>query len=240
MVDEVDLVVERYGRRKVMGVDSRYNIMNAAVWQSLLEKQRALFKLFSAHLDTPISETTLLEIGCGSGANLVELIRLGFDPSNLIGNELLDDKLALARKSLPSGLSLYSGDATALDIPEESLDLVYQSTVFSSLLDDRFQQTLANNMWRWLKPGGAILWYDFIYNNPANPDVRGVPLNRIKALFPDATISTIRVTLAPPISRRVTKVHPSLYTLFALFPFLRTHVFCWIKKDGRALPFENN
>ena len=42
-----------------------------------------------------------------------------------------------------------------------------------------------------------------------------------------------RLTLAPPISRRVTKVHPALYTLFNLLPFLRTHVLGWIKKgDG--------
>ncbi|GAB2899218.1 class I SAM-dependent methyltransferase [Paralcaligenes ginsengisoli] len=231
MVDEVDLVVERYERRKAMGVDSRYNIINAAVWQALLEKQKALFRLLSAHLNTQISETTLLEIGCGSGSNLVELIRLGFDPSNLIGNELLDEKLALARKNLPNSVVLYPGDATSLNILDESLDLVYQSTVFSSLIDNEFQQDLANNMWRWVKPGGAILWYDFIYNNPSNPDVRGVSLKRVKTLFPEAKISTIRVTLAPPISRRVTKIHSSLYTLCNLFPFLRTHVFCWIQKN---------
>ena len=48
--------------------------------------------------------------------------------------------------------------------------------VFPSILDDSFQQKLADRMWALTKPGGGILWYDFIYNNPRNPDVRGVPL----------------------------------------------------------------
>jgi hypothetical protein len=74
----------------------------------------------------------------------------------------------------------------AAPVPAGSQDLVLQSTVFSSLLDDAFQQRLAEAMWRWLKPGGAVLWYDFTVDNPRNPDVRGVPLARVRALFPQA------------------------------------------------------
>jgi hypothetical protein len=86
-------------------------------------------------------------------------------------------------------------------------------------------------MWFWLKPGGAIFWYDFIYNKPSNSDERGIPLKRVRELFPDAKINVRRVTLALPISRRVCKIHPNLYHIFNAFPFLRTHVLCWIEKD---------
>ncbi len=77
-----------------------------------------------------------------------------------------------------------------------SLDIVLVSTVFSSLLDDAYQQRLADAMWRWLKPGGAVLWYDFTVDNPRNADVRGVPLRRVRALFPQALMRHRRVTLA--------------------------------------------
>jgi hypothetical protein len=41
--------------------------------------------------------------------------------------------------------------------------------------------------------------------------------------------------LAPPIALRVCRIHPSLYGLFNAFPFLRTHVLCWIgKREGRG------
>lgn len=98
-------------------------------------------------------------------------------------------------------------------------------------LDDDFQQQLANKMWNWLRPGGSVLWYDFVYDNPNNPDVRGVPIRRIKSLFPGKIIVK-KITLAPPISRLVCRVHPAGYRFFNLFPFLRTHVLCWITKGS--------
>ena len=76
-------------------------------------------------------------------------------------------------------LCLLGGDAPRADITAGSQDLVMQCTVFSSILDDALQQRLAEAMWSWLKPGGAVLWYDFIVDNPRNRDVRGVPMGRV-------------------------------------------------------------
>jgi hypothetical protein len=66
---------------------------------------------------------------------------------------------------------LIPGDASTLTLPPQSARLVLQSTVFSSLLDDAFQQRLADAMWSWVAPGGGVLWYDFTVDNPRNPDV---------------------------------------------------------------------
>jgi len=173
----------------------------------------------------------MLEIGCGGGGNLLELLRMGFNPENLVANELLPDRVTLARKNLPAACQVLEGDATKLGFEESSFDIVYQSTVFTSLLNDQFKQALAKKMWSWVKPGGGVIWYDFIYNNPKNTDVRGVPVKEIKKLFSDGSVFIKRVTLAPPISRRVTRLHPAMYHLFNSAPFLRTHVLCWIQKD---------
>jgi ubiquinone/menaquinone biosynthesis C-methylase UbiE len=127
-------------------------------------------------------------------------------------------------------VALFEGDATQLDLAPASFDIVFASTVFSSLLDEAFQQRLADTMWRWVKPGGGVLWYDFTVNNPRNVDVRGVPLVRVRALFPQGRLQHERVTLAPPIARAVTRVHPSLYTVCNLVPLLRSHVLCWVQK----------
>jgi len=148
----------------------------------------------------------------------------------LTGVELLAARHAMARAALPSTVTLVEGDATVLELPPASQDIVLVSTVFSSLLDDAFQQRLAERIWHWTRPGGGVLWYDFTIDNPRNPDVRGVPLRRVRKLFPEASIEAERVTLAPPIARVVSRWHPSLYTLLNSLPMLRTHVLAWLAK----------
>ena len=78
--------------------------------------------------------------------------------------------------------------------------------------------------------GGAVLWHDFVYDNPRNPDVRAVPLARVRALFPAAQVQAQRVTLAPPIGRAACRVSPALYPLLNAVALLRTHVLCTLAK----------
>ena len=99
----------------------------------------------------------VLEVGCGSGANLLELIELGADPTRLVGNELLANRLTAASARLPASVRLLAGDASQLDLPAASFDIVYQSTVFSSILDNGLQASLAQRMWDLVKPGGGSL-----------------------------------------------------------------------------------
>jgi SAM-dependent methyltransferase len=208
-------------------------MLNPDVWQTVQERQRAMLRLF-AHLGWRDLETRrVLEVGCGTGGNLLELLRFGFAPRNLAGIELLPDRFAQAMQALPSGVTLMQGDAAIARFPDESEDIVLQSTVFSSLLDAPFQWRLAQAMWRWVRPGGGVLWYDFTVNNPRNPDVRGVSVARIRELFPQGRLQAQRLTLAPPIARRVCAVHPGLYGVFNALPPLRTHVLAWIEKPAQ-------
>ena len=228
---EVQGVIERYARRKP---GSLYSILRPEVILSTQELQRAiLFMLASVcgYAADDLRNLKLVDVGCGYGGHLLDFLRFGFAPQNLRGVELLPDRAAAARTVLPRGIEVHEGDANLADVAPASQDVVFQSVVFSSLLDAIFQQQLADRMWSWVRPGGGILWYDFTMNNPRNPDVRGVPLKRVRALFPDGTIHARRITLAPPIARRVVQLHPSLYALFNGMPLLRTHVLCWIAKS---------
>jgi SAM-dependent methyltransferase len=227
--DEARAVAQRYARRADAG---RYDPRRPEVWQERQARQRALLALLARHRPGPLSALDLFEVGCGHGDNLLELVQLGFDPARLVANELLPARAAAARARLPAAVALHEGDAAALGLPDASFDLVLQSTVFSSLLDEAFQQRLADRMWRWLRPGGAVVWYDFTWDNPRNPDVRGVPLARVRQLFPAGTIDARRVTLAPPLARAVVRWHPGLWRLLHLLPPLRTHVLAWIAKPA--------
>lgn len=228
-MDETELVRERYARRRG-AAERMWSGFEPAVYLPVQEKERALIRWIRECDIAPLETRRLLEVGCGTGDDLLLLVRLGFDPSNMTGCELLEERARGARHRLPVALHVECADAAALDLPDGSFDVVMQSTVFTSLLDDGFQRRLADRMWALTRPGGGVLWIDFLYDNPRNPDVRGVSLARIRELFPQAQAQHWRISLAPPINRRVTRLHPSLYGLFNAIPMLRTHVLCWLKK----------
>ncbi len=230
-MSESEEIIRRYERRKLIPED-RYSPLNASTYMSEQEKERALIKLIKCEKLEPLGNKRLLEIGCGTGINLLQLIRLGFQSSNLFANDILAERLTEARKRLPNQVSFFEGDILNQNFEDESFDIVLQSMVFSSILDTEFRKKLAQKMWHWTRPGGGILWYDFIYNNPRNKDVKGVSLSEIRELFPLQNINIYRLTLAPPISRFLTKVHPFLYSVFNSLYFLRTHVLCFIKKSN--------
>ncbi|PVY56445.1 MULTISPECIES: bifunctional 2-polyprenyl-6-hydroxyphenol methylase/3-demethylubiquinol 3-O-methyltransferase UbiG [unclassified Simplicispira] len=227
-LDEPQAIAERYTRRTAH--DDRYSFLRPEVCLGVQERQRVILQLLRQKGITDLAQLRLLELGCGTGANLLEFLRMGCAPQHLAGIELLPDRYAQARHMLPAAVRLQQGDALLADVPHASQEVVLLSTVFSSVLDQGFQQRLAATLWQWLRPGGAVLWYDFTYNNPSNPDVRGVPLRRVQALFPQGRITSWRVTLAPPLARAVVRVHPALYGLFNSMPWLRTHILCWIEK----------
>jgi SAM-dependent methyltransferase len=231
---ELAAVAERYARRDAQ--DPRYSPLRPEVRRELHGRQAALlaFLARSALLQQAggLHRLRLAEVGCGNGSNLLDLLRFGFAPEHLTGLELLPDLAAAARHQLPAALPIVEGDASAAPLAPASQDLVLASTVFSSLLDDAFQQRLADAMWRWLRPGGAVVWYDFTWDNPRNPDVRGVPLARVRALFPHGRVQHRRLTLAPPLARALARVHPALLPLFDAVPLLRTHVMAWIEKPA--------
>ena len=229
--DETAAVAARYARR---GSADRYSMLQPDVWQAVQERQRAMLRLFARLGWQDLAALRVLEVGCGAGGNLLELLRLGFAAQHLAGAELLPDRLAQARAVLPTAVALHAGDASQLAIAPGSQHIVLQSTVFSSLLDDVFQQQLAAAMWRWIAPDGGVLWYDFTVNNPRNRDVRGVPLARVQALFPQAVATACKLTLAPPIARAVCRLSPALYPVFNALPLLRTHVLVWLQKPALA------
>ena len=227
---ELDAIERRYARRQRDGLSMLYNVLDPANYMLLQERERRLIGWLRRSGLGPAEKIRLLEVGCGNGANLLQFLRLGFSPENLVGNELLPDRVAAARRRLPAGVCVLSGNAADLSLAPGSFDVVFQSTVFTSILDERLQTLLASRMWDLARPGGGVLWYDFVFDNPRNPDVRGIPVQRVRNLFPESRPKVWRLTLAPPIARRVTRVSPALYTLFNSVPWLRTHVLCWLSK----------
>ena len=146
-MSESEEIIRRYERRKLIPED-RYSPLNASTYMSEQEKERALIKLIKREKLEPLGNKRLLEIGCGSGINLLQLIRLGFQPSNLFANDILAERLIEAKKRLPNQVSFFEGDILSQNFDDESFDIVFQSMVFSSILDSDFKEKLSQKMWR--------------------------------------------------------------------------------------------
>jgi SAM-dependent methyltransferase len=229
---ESDAIRERYARRAAADVARRYGPFQPDDLLRAQANERALVALLRSRNLTSVGGLSVLEIGCGEGISLLQLIRLGFDPARMVGNDLREDALEAAGRILPASVRFVAGEASVADFGGDRFDIVAQSTVFSSILDPALQGAVAERMWSLTRPGGAVLWYDLALDNPWNPDVRGVPLARVRTLFPEAAITARRVTLAPPIARAAARVHAALYRLLDAMPWLRSHLLCWIARPG--------
>ncbi|MCK6414124.1 MAG: methyltransferase domain-containing protein [Giesbergeria sp.] len=226
---ETRAVQARYARRDSEADANRYSLYaNAAALQAQQERLRAMAHLWRAHGWANLADRPLLEVGCGSGGNLLDLLRLGATPTQLTGIELLPERAAAARAVLPGGVAVLEGDACAAPVEAASQQAVLAFTVFSSLLDPGYRQQFAQTLWRWVAPGGGVLVYDFVVNNPHNPDVRKVPPDELRILFPDARLHALRLTLAPPLARRLPAA--LIAPAARLAPFLRTHRLTWAVK----------
>lgn len=176
---------------------------------------------FSGNCDKKV-----LEIGAGFGKNLLWFNYIGIPKENLFANEPDETRLLELRKILPEK-NIYAGNAETLR-SETKFDIILQSTVFTSVLNESTKQTIAQKMMESLNRDGIILWYDFKYNSPGNKQVKGIKRNEIKLLFHTASeINFFNTTLLPPLARKL----GSWYNLLNfLFPFLRTHIVAVIKK----------
>lgn len=222
-MSEADRILEELRRREREIPADFYSLDRPANRFLRHGQERALRQALEAL--GPLAEKRVLEVGCGSG-NWLERLR---GAKSLAGIDLDPGRAARAAARFP-GADIRAGDASRLPWESGSFDLVLQSTVFSSILDPGMRKAVASEMLRVLAPDGAILWYDFFVDNPANPHVRGVRRREIEALFPGCRISLRRATLAPPLARRIVPLSWTLASLLESLRVLDTHFFGVIRR----------
>jgi ubiquinone/menaquinone biosynthesis C-methylase UbiE len=220
--NEAELVRQRYQRREQTVPAGRYSHFNPGSLFLYQQRERALLALFKREGLTELAGLRVLDLGCGHGMWLRDLVRYGAKPSDLTGTDIIGHRLQASRQLSPN-IPLALADGSFLPFRTGSFDMVLQATVLTSVLDKGTRQRMAREMMRVLKPRGAIIWYDFRYHNPNNPDVMGIPRGLIRELFPDCRISLKVITLLPPLARFVAPAGRWWCEFFSLLPPLRTH-----------------
>ncbi|HEY9899324.1 MAG TPA: class I SAM-dependent methyltransferase [Pantanalinema sp.] len=212
-----------------------YSIMKPGNLYRLQRRERDLLALLGEEGFADLDGVTVLDVGCGMGDDLRQMLRYGARSEHLVGVDVLSDRLGKARDLSPH-LRFELIDGGVLPFASGSFDLVMQSTVFSSILDLGVQQRLADEMLRVLSPGGAIVWYDMRLTDPRNSNLVPLTRERIEHLFPGCELRLKPHTLLPALGRRLAPLSWTLCRALEALPPLRGHLLGVIRPDGPVRP----
>lgn len=166
----------------------------------------------------------VLDVGCGSGGDIYQLLRLGYEPVNITGVEIQQERIAAARRLYPQ-MEFIHADATRMQFEDDTFDLVFESTMFATLLDDYDRAAIASEMVRVCKPAGFLVLVDWRSPKPGDPSYKALSRKELRILFSIGSrtklIGVQKGALVPPIGRFLSKRAPSVYfVVSALLPFL--------------------
>ena len=226
---EQDRIQDVYRRWHGGAALDRYAWHRPEILQQVAARFRALAALLPDTVGADLSRLRVLDVGCGTGGFLRQLIDWGADPANLTGTELQQDRIDHAQRSTAGGVSWRVGTLETMAL--HGFDLVSAQTVFSSILDPALRRELAAQMWRTLRPGGWCLVFDFRYDNPRNRNVRKVTRDELHAWWPGERSRYRTLMLAPPIHRLLAR-GPWMASdlLAAVAPPLRSHFMYMVQK----------
>lgn len=238
-MDEITRIRQEYQRRERCIPADFYSVSRPANLFAEQQLHRWLLRVLAREGLLPLAGKRILDVGCGEGQRLVDLVHWGAAPSDLAGIDLLEQRVARATRRFhggggPDSPDLRVGDAAHLPWADATFDVIIQTTVFTSIVDAGLKAAAAAEILRVLKPGGVVIWYDFLFNNPRNPHVRGIGAREIRALFAGCRVWLTRITLAPPLARRLVPLSWIGALVLERLSILNTHYLGAIRKQSRA------
>jgi ubiquinone/menaquinone biosynthesis C-methylase UbiE len=170
---------------------------------------------------TGLRTGSVLDVGCGSGWFLEALVEHGADPGRLQGVDLLDGRIAEARRRLPDS-RFELADARRLPFPESRFDTVLMLTLLSSLPDRPSVASALTEARRVLAPGGTLLVYEQRVPNPLNRHTIFISRRMLSSAL-GGDPEELRLTVLPPLARRLGGRTDRLYPRLARIGPLLTH-----------------
>ena len=210
----------------------RYYEKHGADRNDLLKNPEVTFQTFAfdraniralQRMEIDREKARILDVGCGTGASLVQFIRLGFKPENLAGVDPSAERIAQAKAGYPTvDFRRESGEATTF--ADSTFDIAFESTLFMMLTSDDVARRVAAEMIRVTRPGGYVMLADWRYAKRGSTDHRAMSRERIESLFQVGSATEViareRGALVPPVGRFLSRRAPSLYfAVQAVMPF---------------------
>jgi len=180
-----------------------------------IAKEREVVAEQLLDVDGPVRR--VLDIGAGTGGGFPGL----FPGAFRIRLDVLAWRLGAADPP-GSGRAALCADGTALPHPDASVDVVLLSVVLSSLPEGIGRALLAE-VSRVVRPGGAVVVYDFRVANPRNRATRRVTRRWVTGAMPAFATTSASVTLAPPLARALRDRTAHWYGPLGRLRVTRTH-----------------
>lgn len=210
-----------------------YNGRKGIGRNDLLSNPQVLFQFLAAEaavvlalrsIELNPTEARVLDVGCGKGASLQSLLRMGFAPANLYGVDIRPDQIAFTRNQLPVS-PIQCADASHLEFADGGLTSFMRQLCSCRFRTTRCPRGSRPKMIRVVKTGGHILVSDWRYSKPGSSEFKAMDKKRIARLFSVGSQTTVQGVfpgqLIPPVGRFFSEHLPSLYFLVrAVFPFL--------------------
>ena len=149
---------------------------------------RSSYQVLAAELSDLPPDPTVLDVACGDGHLLALLAARGI--RRLVGVDRSPEELAAARARLGPRADLFCHDASALPLPDRSMDAVVCHMAL--MLMDSLDRTLAE-IARVLVPGH---WLVAVINRPHPDPVVGVYSQELRRVI--AEVGLDRLRLGPP------------------------------------------
>lgn len=165
-------------------------------------------------------EPTVLYVGVGGGMELLQFAYFSRKPHGVIGVDVVDEMIARCQENLAEAAQLNAwfrtdfadlrkGDALALPVADESVDVAAQNCLFNIFDVDDLKVAL-KEMYRVLKPHGRLVLSDPVSQAPMPDALRrdarlrawclsgALPLGRYLELITDAGFGTVEVRARRP------------------------------------------
>ena len=214
-------------------VHARWDFSNAGNRWIGRERDEAVEMLLRECGAWPPQGYRILDIGCGSGARLAQFGSWGARSRDLVGVDLVHERLEQGRMSHPD-VGLVCSDGSRTPFPDAAFGLVLAFTLFSTVLDPALRAAIATEVDRLLRPSGSLLFYDQRVLSPRNPHSRPVSKRELSSLFPDYDRRLRPITVVPPVARRLGRLTNAAYPLLRVVRPLRTHYIATLTKPGRS------
>jgi len=176
-----------------------------------------------------LGRARILDLGCGSGRVLRWLMGRGIPSARLLGADLIMPRLAQARRLAPA-IGLAMADGVCLPCRDGAFDVALALTTLSSMPSEPMRRGAAAELLRVVRPGGAVICYEFSHKNPLNRYTVAVGAAALRALFPGAEVACRRVTLHPMVLRALFGLGPRVLAALERIDALRSHVLAVITR----------
>ena len=219
-----------YARRSAdPGMERYYARIDAALRRANLERRTRLL----SELDRLGERARLrvLDVGCGFGGDLAFLAENGFKGSNLAGVDVIGERIARAKLSVPTA-DIQQANGATLPFKDRTFDAAIQATTLSSVVDPGVRSRLAAEMLRVTRVGGIVVSYDMAVVVSRNPHLVRIDRAELRRLFGSARLTKVSsITLMEPIASRGPE---RIAWLAAQIPIFRSHLLAVIRASDEG------